>query len=138
MNATFDELAVGVSTGSSFYARGLLAPLIRSMNHILFALAGSNATPPLLTEDEILNELHEARTHLDPTYFNYPTTLSEISILRLTRYQALIEAAINEFTTDGGQARLRTLANATTDFACYLDWDLAGIPPSFSDPGTSL
>jgi hypothetical protein len=138
MSATFAELAEGVNTGSSFYAKGLLAPLLRSMNHILFALAGSSCDPTLLTEDEIRNELHEAQAHLNPAYFYYPTTLGEIALLRLTRYQALLTAAADEFDTDGKAERLRTLTNAAADLICYLDWDLAGIDRNYSDPGTSL
>jgi len=135
---SFSELATNVNFGGSYYARGLFPPLLRSMNHIIFALAGSTAEPPMLTPTEVFNELQEASAHLADAYWNYPTEISATAIDRFNLYKNLIAAATMEHDTDGQDQRLRTLAAAAADLAAFLDWEFVGVPTSRSDPGSAL
>jgi hypothetical protein len=138
MTTTFDTLAQGILPATSYYAKGLLAPLLRSMNHILFALAGSYAAPPMLTPDEILNELNEAQAHLDPVHFSHPATLSAEGIASIDRYKTILAETIRLHADEGEPARLGICVAAAASLAADLDWELAGIPRARSDPGSAL
>jgi hypothetical protein len=131
-------------------AMGLLAPLVRSMGHILFLLAcvaheDTNPTDPpnpILSPEEKQNELTHAKDHLPPLVdINESPVLSALAKTNIITYYTLINTLNTDWAGwdhNAKMATLRSTANATAALAAFLDQELAGFRSDQSDPGTSL
>jgi hypothetical protein len=124
-------------------ATGLLAPLVRSMGHLLYLGAIlSKAKADGVIYEEAYTELGFAKDHLPQTIFiNDSPVLSQTAKIYINTYIASVcdlEEYWNEWDED---ARLRCIiatVNAVAALAAYLDQELAGFLPNQSDPGTLL
>jgi hypothetical protein len=128
-------------TSSEDNARGLVAPVIRAMGHILFALAALSETPVTMTEEEILDELRAASAHLTGTLTHNPEYLSAPTAGAVTNFAAavrLTSEAAGSWTPEQRISALGTVATAGAGLATLLDRDLAGISVRDSYPGNSL
>jgi hypothetical protein len=130
-------------------ATGLLAPLVRSMGHILFLLGctaaetdRSETAVPLLTPEEKRNELTNATDHLpslDTTEASEVlSTAAKAHILTYTSLLDFLATEWSQWTPEDQLATLRATANAAAALATFLDQELAGFTPDQSNPGTSL
>lgn len=127
-------------------AQGLLAPLIRSMGHILFLLGIMAAQTPegqvLMTPEEKQNELTHAKDHIPPLAdISDSPVLSTLAKTNILNYAALVAALEADWTSWNHNEQLSTLratANAAAALGAFLDRELAGFRTDQSDPGRSL
>jgi hypothetical protein len=127
-------------------AKGLLAPLVRSMGHILFLLAvvssETEAGPVICTPEEKQNELNHAKDHLPPLVdIENSPILSSVAKLNILTYASAIDYLKNDWAGwehDDQVTTLRAAANAAAALAAFLDRELAGFRTDQSDPGFSL
>ena len=128
-------------TPSQENARGVLAPLMRSAGHLLFLMAATSTTPPLITDAEQTNELDHAAAHLAATNLASINNFSTAGKNHVEAYVDLVGAAQRSWgtwTPDNRAAALRNLVNRSAGLASYLDRELIGLTPAQTDPGTSL
>lgn len=148
---TYDQFAASLNSltqppAAQEQARGFLTPIMRAMGHLLYALAGSTATPPVLTAEEVHNEVIAAQTHLASGIFTaLPLAEHPISILSASAsfHLSLIVEKTGEITVNWPQLPeadrprfLLTLINAYAGYTALLDRELAGI--YYADPGSTL
>lgn len=130
-------------------ATGLLAPLVRSMGHILFLLGmtaaetdRSDTAVPLMTPEEKINELAHAKDHLPPLVdITDSPALSVPAKTNILCYYTLINTLNTDWAGWDHEAQINTLrvtTNAAAALAAFLDRELAGFRSDQSDPGTSL
>lgn len=128
-------------------AVGLLTCLTRAVGHIgIVAIAtahmnsGTEAAElptPLLSDDEVVNEITHAKEHWD--VHTTPGSISTATAAKLDTFDGLLTTAAAEFADWDTRTRAdnaRTLYNAAAALATDLDRDLVGIRNS--DPGSSL
>jgi hypothetical protein len=129
------------------YATGVLAPLLRSMGHILYLTAilaqeTNNEGEIKMPEEEKQNELNHAAAHLDATPLANDTgTFSTNAKANILTYATAVAHARDSFHNWTPQDRLiclRNLANRAAGLAASLDRELIGLTPENSDPGTSF
>jgi len=127
-------------------ASGLLAPLVRSMGHILFLMAcvasEKEGEPPIMTPEEKQNELTHAKDHIPPlTEITESTALSNAAKAHIVNYAALIASLHTDWAGwehDSQVETLRATTNAAAALAAFFDRELAGFRSDQSDPGISL
>ena len=132
-------------------AKGVLAPLVRSMGHILYlvaVLAHEQNTPEgtayfeILSDEEKRNELIHAAAHLDAAALaRDATVLSSRAKTNLLSYAVAVNYARDGYTEWSPEERLllyRNLANRAAGLAAMLDRELIGLSADRSDAGTSL
>jgi hypothetical protein len=130
-------------------ARGLLAPLVRSMGHVLFLLGiaasetdRSDTAVPLMTAEEKQNELDHAYDHIPPLgEISDSPVLSTDAKANILTYGTIILNLKTEWASWDHDDQIRTLratANAAAALAASFDRELAGFRSDQSDPGTSL
>jgi hypothetical protein len=120
-------------------AAGFLAPMFRTVGHLLMALnATADETLREHTNDEeILTELRDARTHWDAV--NWNEALSTATATTVTAFGGALGSAAEEFPNWDEQTRIRNirdLANRSAAIASVLDRELVGLRDS--DPGYAL
>lgn len=122
-------------------ATGLLSPIMRAMGHLLYALAASSATIPLVTPEEIHDEVRSAAAHLDSTITAEASVLSDEAHQRILHIKTYATQAANDWTEwpEADRPRcLLALVNAFMSLTVFLDRELAGIQYYETDPGSAL
>lgn len=135
-----DQIALIPFSSSQRDATGILAPLVRSMGHVLYACAAIADEGYAIEETEVKNELDHAAGHLS-------TSLAEVHRAPLSQrgkdlilyYVEAVHNARDEFTAWSSDDRinnLKDLANRAAALAAFLDAECIGIRDS--QPGSSL
>lgn len=124
-------------------ARGLLAPLLRSMGHILYLTAQLSNTehPTTMTEEQQKNELVHAAEHLDASAVLASDNISSNAKNLILTYQTAVLHARDSFAAWPATERaglLAQLSHRAAAIAAALDRELVGLAGADSDPGTSL
>lgn len=121
-------------------ATGLLAPLIRSMGHVLYCCGASAEPSYTLTIQEVQDELTHATDHLATTLevvHNAP--LSQRAKDLILHYVQAVHDAQTEsaaWSADDTTANFKNLANRAAALAAFLDGECVGLRGSY--PGSSL
>lgn len=119
-------------------ATGFVAPIMRASGHALFTVIGTMVGPEVVSDDEVIAELAETKSHWDAVQHDNEVFSAAIKD-KVTVIGALIDAAITEYptwTADNRKDNLRELANRFVLLGCDLDRELAGV--TTSDPGFQL
>lgn len=118
-------------------AKGFVPPLLRASCHLVFATAGS-FKPDMVTTDEVLTELKEAKAFCDG--INIDTeALSTAAKDHITGIRALLTSAVGEYAGWDERARtdnLREILNRAVYTGVLLDRELVGLTDS--DAGHKL
>lgn len=121
-------------------ATGLLAPLIRSMGHVLYCCGASAEPSYTLTTQEVQDELDHAANHLSTTLevvHNAPLSQRAKDLI-LWYVQAVHDAKTESpaWSADDCTANFKNLANRAAALAAFLDEECIGVRGSH--PGSSL
>jgi len=117
---------------------GLLPVYLRTLNHLVFLLSSLAGENIIITDEEALRELLDAKTHWGERSGLPPisTTASET----LDAFGGLLDAAYAEYTSwpdiETKTTNVRDLVNRASALGAVLDREFIGIRQS--DPGYSL
>jgi hypothetical protein len=135
-----DQIALIPYAPNGSNATGILAPLMRAMGHVLYAVAATCDTGYTITDEEAHSELSHAEGHLARTLASvHAAPLSQTGKDRILAFTQAIYDANSEWRDwdhDTRVANLRDLANRAAALAAYLDFECIGLHNS--DPGLAL
>jgi hypothetical protein len=121
-------------------ATGILAPLVRSMGHVLYACAALADGGYTIEENEVQYELNHAASHLSTSLEQvHRAPLSQRGKDLILHYVEAVHNARDEFpawNTDDRISNLKDLANRAAALAAFLDAECIGLRDS--QPGSSL
>lgn len=122
-------------------AKGFIAPLVRSIGHILYLVGAYNEERYTLTDEEAQKELTDAADHLATTLVSDTPLISGTAKSYISALgDALAHATVGwaSFTDDQKATLIRNLANRAAGAASYYDTEFAGLTAAETDPGSAL